>query len=136
MLVGIDGSDQSKKALAWALSHAAARGGSVEAIMTVSPAGGSVEQAVRDSQQTLGSIVAEAVDGMDSPPPVSYEVVVGDPAVVLVNASRAADMVVLGSHGRSRLDNPALGSVSLACIRLGSCPVLVIPTGESADESG
>lgn len=136
VLVGVDGSQQSKKALAWALTHAAAQGGSVEAIMTVAPADGSLEEAVRDAQQTLGQIVAEAVAAVDSPPPVSYEVVVGDPAVVLVNASRTADLVVLGSHGRSKVGNPALGSVSLACIRLGSCPVLVIPTGESAQEAG
>lgn len=85
---------------------------------------------IHAAQDTLADLVASAVADVDPAPPVSFEVVSGDPAVVLVNASRNAELVVLGSHGMSRISNPSLGSVSTACIRLGSCPVLVIPAGK------
>lgn len=85
---------------------------------------------VREAQATLSALVDEALAEVAEPPPVSYNVTPGDPAVVLVNGSRNADLVVLGSHGMSKLSNPALGSVSTACIRMGSCPVLVIQAGK------
>lgn len=131
VLVGVDGSPQSARALEWALEYAAARDLAVEAVMTVPEAGDSqaMNAQVRAAEETLAAIVDAALDGRPDPPVVSREVVVGDPAVVLVNASEAAEVVVLGSHGNSRTTNPVLGSVSLACIRMGSCPVLVIPSG-------
>jgi nucleotide-binding universal stress UspA family protein len=41
--------------------------------------------------------------------------------------SRAVALVVLGSQGRAGLDHASLGSVSERVVRLGRCPVLVIP---------
>lgn len=131
MVVGVDGSEQSQRALAWALSYAAKLGIAVQVIMTV-PDTSDAEQAAAASsagEQTLASLVETASSRLEPRPSVSYEVVAGDPAVVLVNASRDAQLIVLGSHSQSKLSNPALGSVSLACIRLGSCPVLVIQAG-------
>ncbi len=85
---------------------------------------------IHAAEDALAGLVASVAADVDPAPPVSFEVVVGDPAVVLVNGSRNAELVVLGSHGMSKISNPALGSVSTACIRLGSCPVLVIPAGK------
>lgn len=132
VLVGVDGSDQSRQALAWALPYAASVGASVEAIMTVAKTDDAAETAanVRAAEAGLGQIIDEMVAQVDAAPPVSYEVVPGDPAVVLVNASSNAALLVLGSHGMSKISNPVLGSVSTACIRMGSCPVLVIPSGQ------
>lgn len=85
---------------------------------------------VREAKATLSGLVEAVLAAAENPPPVSFEVVVGDPAVVLVNASRRASLIVLGSHGMSKITNVSLGSVSTACIRMGSCPVLVIPAGK------
>lgn len=130
--MGVDGSDQSRQALAWALPYAASIGAAVEAVMTVAKTDDAAETAanMRAAEVVLTGIVDDAVAAVDAPPPVSYEVVAGDPAVVLVNASSSASLLVLGSHGMSKISNPVLGSVSMACIRLGSCPVLVIPSGK------
>jgi nucleotide-binding universal stress UspA family protein len=51
----------------------------------------------------------------------------GDPAIALVDATHRAELVALGSHPMSSLRDAALGTVTLACIRLGACPVMVIP---------
>lgn len=100
--------------------------------MTIRPTDDSAETHAmqREAEVALGALVDEVTATVEAPASVAYEVVPGDPAVELVNASRNADLVVLGSHGMSTLSNPALGSVSTACIRMGSCPVLVIPAGK------
>jgi nucleotide-binding universal stress UspA family protein len=131
VLVGVDGSEQSRRALAWALAYASGHGAGVEAVMTV-PAtddAGETHAMLREAEATLAALVEQAVAVCDDPPSVSYEVVQGEPDVVLVNASRDASLIVLSSHGMSSIRNPVLGSVSTACIRMGSCPVLVIPPG-------
>lgn len=139
VLVGVDGSEQSQRALALALSYAAGAGAAVEAIMTVKQTDDAAEThaMVREAEATMSALIESHVARLEHPPPVSWEVVVGDPAVVLVNATRNASVVVLGSHGMSKISNTFLGSVSTACIRMGSCPVLVVPAGkpEPPDES-
>ncbi|MCA2219301.1 universal stress protein [Jidongwangia harbinensis] len=59
--------------------------------------------------------------------PVAAEVIEGRPADVLAAAGAAADLLVLGSHGHSRVRHTVLGSVSEDCIRKATCPVVVIP---------
>jgi nucleotide-binding universal stress UspA family protein len=59
--------------------------------------------------------------------PVAGQVVEGSPAAALTTAGRAADLLVLGSHGHSHLRHAVLGSVSEECIRRATCPVVVIP---------
>lgn len=63
------------------------------------------------------------------PPPLfttSTRVVQGDAAPVISDASKAFDLVVVGSHGREGLDRFLLGSVSHAIVHHVACPVLVI----------
>lgn len=130
VVVGVDGSDQSRRALAWALTYAGERDHSVEAVSSVDTFGlnpQDADQAVAEARQRLATTVAEVVAGRPDAPPVAQAVVPGDPAVALVDASRTAELLVLGSHGMTRIRNAVLGSVTLACIRMGSCPVLVIP---------
>lgn len=53
----------------------------------------------------------------------------GPPAAVIVEAARAcaADLVVVGSHGRGPLKAALLGSVSTDVVRSAPCPVVVVP---------
>ncbi len=50
-----------------------------------------------------------------------------DAANILLDAAADADVLVVGSRGRSRVANALLGSVSARCIHESICPVLVIP---------
>lgn len=52
-------------------------------------------------------------------------------ADVLTGAARAADLLVLGSHGNSRIRHTVLGSVSEECVRRANCPVVVVPVPAS-----
>jgi nucleotide-binding universal stress UspA family protein len=53
----------------------------------------------------------------------------------LVDASRAADLLVVGSRGRGAVAARVLGSVSQGCVRHARCPVVVVPGGERDDSS-
>lgn len=57
--------------------------------------------------------------------PVRTAVVSGHPAEVLVNRSKTAALLVVGSRGHSRLDPLMLGSVSAHCAGAARCPTLV-----------
>jgi nucleotide-binding universal stress UspA family protein len=59
---------------------------------------------------------------------VEYQLAEGDPAAEIVRAAQetAADLVVLGSHGRTGLQRLLMGSVAEQVIRRASCPVLTV----------
>lgn len=133
IVVGVDGSEQSRHAVAWALGHARGATDSVQAIMTVDAEGLSEPDRLEkllDAQQTLASVVGDAAaDVQADATTVSRSVVEGDPTSVLVESTRGADLLVLASHHMSTMRDPDLSKVSVACIRAGSCPVLVLPSG-------
>jgi nucleotide-binding universal stress UspA family protein len=62
--------------------------------------------------------------------PVEFEVAEGPPAgVIVASASELlADLVVLGTHGRSGFERWMLGSVTEKVLRKARCPVLTVPT--------
>jgi nucleotide-binding universal stress UspA family protein len=134
IVVGVDGSDGSDRALRWAIREAAGRGGTVQAVIAWIWDGvdGAViakthpaEERAR-AEQTL----AEAVTAATTAHPgvaVAADAVEGPPGRVLTQAADGADLLVLGSHGHSRLYHAVLGSITQACIRAATCPVLVIP---------
>lgn len=57
---------------------------------------------------------------------VHYRVVHADPATALIDVSRDARMLVVGSRGRGGFAGLVLGSVSERCVRHADCPVLVV----------
>jgi nucleotide-binding universal stress UspA family protein len=50
----------------------------------------------------------------------------GDPPAVLIDESRGAELVVVGSHGRGGFGGMVLGSVSHALLHHAHCPVAVV----------
>jgi nucleotide-binding universal stress UspA family protein len=130
IVVGVDGSQGGRRALAWALEQAAASGAAVQAVLSwwwgdPSTPLADARACQESAQLTLDREVrAQPVRHGVS---VAAEVVEGRPADVLVAAARTADLLVLGSHGHGRVHHTILGSVSEACIANAPCPVVVIP---------
>ena len=60
---------------------------------------------------------------------VSFLVWEGEPGPAIVEAARAegADIVIVGTHGRNRVERLVLGSVSDHVVRNARCPILIVP---------
>ncbi len=141
IVVGIDGSDGSRRAMRWAVDEALQRKCVVEAV-TAWPArrGDDTEltgdadltddqaaAAHRQADESQRHLVDSVLRTLDDAPPISYETIRGDVVEVLVHLSARAQLLVVGSHGTSTLRHAGLGSVSEGCARLAACPVVVVP---------
>jgi nucleotide-binding universal stress UspA family protein len=132
IVVGVDGSAGGRRALRWAVAEAAARGGTVQAIMTWSWGDDTPTQLSTDQEEErrlTEVILRRDMDSVDRPDGVvvAAEVVQGQAPLVLAAAARDADLLVLGSHGHGRRHHSILGSVAESCVRHAVCPVVVIP---------
>jgi nucleotide-binding universal stress UspA family protein len=135
IVVGIDGSDGSKRALDWALDAALAHGAAVEAVhawmtpavaeplavMSLDPA--LLAEAAR---ATLDAAIADA-DTHGLPAPIVRTVTVASAAGAILQAAEAADLVVVGARGIGGFRGLLLGSVSQQVANHATCPVVVIP---------
>jgi len=132
IVVGVDGSPPSRKALAWAARQARMTGATVRAVtawqlprdygfpVVLEDVDLAAEaQAVVD--QTIAEVLGSAPDV-----PVVTEVHQGHPAMILVDSSQGADLLVVGSRGHGAFAGMLLGSVSEYCVTHATCPVLVI----------
>jgi nucleotide-binding universal stress UspA family protein len=133
IVVGVDGTDGGRRALGWALHEAAARGSTVQAVMswrwdTAEPTQ-SADQARQGAQRTLRAEVAAETAAAPAMAriPVAEQVVEGRAADVLCDAAREADLLVLGSHGHDRMYHTVLGSTAVVCVDRAPRPVVVTP---------
>ena len=139
IIVGVDGSQPSRVALAWAVGlardleadlvvlrvtddvHTAAQKG----FCTPSQADEWAAEARSSGLADLRRMLAEVGEGPDEDE-VELDVVPGQPAEVLLDRSRDADLLVLGPRGLGRLRG-LLGSVSRTCLDNAVCPVTIVP---------
>ncbi len=132
-VVGVDGSASGEAALRWALADAEKHGGQVTALFVwqvpFSSFPGLYDREALEKASK--EFVIEKVSEVAPKPtvPVLPLVAEGDPAEALVVASQDADLLVLGTRGRSRLAGLVLGSVSLQCAAAARCPVVLIKEG-------
>lgn len=135
IVVGIDGSPASGKALRWALEEARLRGATVRAVYAWSFPfqGGEIAHLAaqaahdalqQDAEQSAHTAVRKAL-GADADT-VERVVTEGPPVQALTAAARDADLLVVGSRGRGGFTGLLLGSVSTQCAQHAPCPVVII----------
>jgi nucleotide-binding universal stress UspA family protein len=145
IVVGVDGSGASREALRWAADEARLRSAPLVAVhawsfipaqpigdpgMLAMPAGDLAGQLGAESEAARISLQA-AVDEALGPEPgieVEQKLVEGEAGDALVAESESAELVVVGSHGRSGLKAALLGSVSRHVASHAACPVVVVKT--------
>jgi nucleotide-binding universal stress UspA family protein len=131
VVVGVDGSQGSARALAWSLDAARSRQAPLRIVTvwawgaTASPPSNIARQA-RQNQEALVRAVLAQFPGVL--PELCTELVQGDPASALIDRSTDGDLLVLGSQGLSGSAGAVVGSVADACLRHGNCPVVVVPS--------
>ncbi len=133
IVVGVDGSEESKAALRWAIEEARLRRSSVRALYAWSLryAGGSgyllpegtVGEVERGGEEMLDAVIAEVGNAEVD---VERAAVEGVPSHVLVEAAQGADLLVVGSRGHGGFTGLLLGSVSQQCAHHASCPVVIV----------
>ena len=132
IVVGVDGSEESKRALRWAARQAQLVGAELELITAWDiPVTFGVPVYADDvdladaARQVLQETVAEVL-GERPAVPVRPTGVQGQPARALVEASKDAELLVVGSRGRGGIVGALLGSTSDYCIRHAKCPIVVL----------
>jgi nucleotide-binding universal stress UspA family protein len=139
ILVGIDGSANSQRALEWAAKEAALRHTSLT-VLTVHQAvrgfwGGTlhyagdeelVEKGRKAAQAETDKVVASLGDAR--PASVTVTATQGIPAEDILNAGADADMIVLGSRGGGGFARQLLGSVSGNVVQHAQVPVMILPS--------
>ena len=132
IVVGLDGSASSLDALAWAARQADLTKSSLEIVMTwewPSSLGWAVPVPDNfDPEEDVRKALETAVAGVRAEHPdvnIDPRVVSGHPAPILVEASKGADLLVVGSRGHGEFVGMLIGSVSEYCATNAHCPVLV-----------
>jgi nucleotide-binding universal stress UspA family protein len=139
IIVGVDGSGHSQRALEWAMKEAAIRRTPLtvltvhEAVRGYYTSSPSVfpDDPVRteEAQQAAEAEAKEVLAGLDGPHPetVTVRAVHGFTVEELVNAGRDADMIVLGSRGAGGFSRLLMGSTASQVVQHAHCPVLIVP---------
>jgi len=139
VVVGVDGSAHSDAALRWALADATKHEGQVTAVFAWQVPFSSFpglydrEALEKASKEFLIEKVSEVAP--TPPVPLLPLVAEGDPAASLIAASEDADILVLGTRGRSHLAGLLLGSVSQICAAAAKCPVVLVKQGDPIPDS-
>ena len=138
IVVGVDGSTTSQRALGWALDAARAHRARVNVVHAwhpsyVSPADAYLISSVEVLERAAGTLLDEAVDQADSrglAGPIERTLVMGSAARAVLEAAGGAELIVVGSRQQSVAGCLFLGSVSLQVTHHADCPVVVVPPGD------
>src|ERR1051326_2269653 len=138
IIVGVDGSGHSQRALEWAMKEAAVRHAPLT-VLTVHETirgyyGGPVlypDDPARTEEMRV-AVKAEAekvLADLEGPRPesVTVKAVHGFPTEELIEAGKDADMLVLGSRGAGGFTRQMMGSVAEQVTKHAHCPVLIVP---------
>lgn len=134
VVVGVDGSEGSRRALRWAAGHARATGARLRAVRAWSyldqpaerfdPAWGEEEARAGLEEELAG--LAEELAGIEVEPVVVCDLA----ARALLDAAKDAALLVVGSRGVGGFEGLLLGSVSSQVVDHAPCPVVVVPGEE------
>lgn len=144
ILTAVDGSPEARAAVVWAAREAAMRHEPVTLVHVVAPVTVSWPIAPEQAQiakwqeDNARDVLIQARDDLSTamdqarPLEVRTEVLYSNIVHALVDASKDARMIVVGSRGRGALGRVALGSVSSGVVHHARCPVAIIHTDEAS----
>src|SRR5271165_902026 len=145
IIVGVDGSGHSQRALEWAIKEAAMRRAQLTVLsvhqaikgygghVSIFPDDRALTERVREAAQAETDKVLAALDG-PRPASVTVKAVHGFPVEELISAATDADLIVLGSRGAGGFNRLMLGSVAGQVAgqvaQRAPCPITIIPPEE------
>lgn len=136
--VAVDGSEESRSALAGAIELADAAGAELRLLSAVEPsafgygeliesltAGEVSSQATEHAKGALADAAAAVPEGITA----HTHLIHGDIGAALDEESARLDLLLLGSRGYGPIRRTLLGSVSAHVVGHARCPVLIVPRG-------
>jgi nucleotide-binding universal stress UspA family protein len=146
IVVGVDHSAGAKEALRFALEEAQLRHATLRAVHAwqfgyigltgmeagLPALGGEVHEYRDAAEAALDATLREAIPEAGGVQ-VERRVVQGAPAAVLVEESRGADLLVVGSRGHGGFARLLLGSVSQQCAHHAECPLVIVRSRADTD---
>jgi nucleotide-binding universal stress UspA family protein len=131
IVVGVDHSTEATAALRFALEEAQFRGARVLAVHAIDPFStySSLAVDVTAAHEAADLLLEDATSdakGEGDDVEIERRVVEGAPAAVLVEESRNADLLVVGSRGHGGFVGLLLGSVGQQCAHHAACPVVIV----------
>jgi nucleotide-binding universal stress UspA family protein len=140
LLLAVDDSDHSRKAVPAVVELARAGGGTVQVLHVREVQYPVRPKVVGDTPEAAQALADSVVDELKQAGVVAEGAVHpstgGSPAAAILERARelGASLIVVGSHGRSGLGGLLLGSVAHKVIQLSICPVLVVRDEQSLRE--
>lgn len=137
-IIGVDGSQHGRAALDWGLARAAQSGASVELLHVaddsfLSESVAFLSEAQEASEKMLAAECDYAVaSGFTGE--VSGSAVVGHPIAEVEEASKHADLVILGAHTGNKFAGSFFGTRAVKIAAVAHCPVAVVPAEKEADQ--
>lgn len=136
-IIGVDGSEQSRVALDWGLARAAESGASVELLHVaddsfLSESVAFLSEAQQASEQMLAAEREYALSSGFTGS-ITGTAVVGHPIAEVEEASKRADLVILGAHAGSKLAGSFFGTRAVKIAAVAHCPVAVVPFETEGD---
>ena len=136
IIVGVDGSDESARALDWAADEAKLRDARIRVVSawhvpTLVYSSGYAPMVAPSADESTAHAVQEIAEGaagdvesmgLEAEPVVIH----GNAAEALIDASAEADLLVVGSRGHGGFAGLLLGSVSAQCAHHSHCPVVIV----------
>jgi len=140
IVVGVDTAETSADAIRWAADEARLRGATLRAVHAwiYVPSQSSADpvfsgalpvdviDVMRVEREAAEQALADAVAPIAGDVPVEPVLVEDAAKDALVEASKTADLVVVGSHGRGGIASALLGSVSRHVSQHAHCPVVIV----------
>jgi nucleotide-binding universal stress UspA family protein len=132
IVVGVDGSPPSERALDWAVAEVRRTGAAlhlVSAWMFPMALGYAFTTTVHEVRQSAQDVIDRAmahVGEVAGDLTVTGETSEQAPASALIAAAKGADLLVVGSRGLGGFQGLLMGSVSQYCTRHAKCSVVVV----------
>ncbi|HPU13945.1 MAG TPA: universal stress protein [Aeromicrobium sp.] len=136
IVVGLDDSPAGRAALAWAAAEAELRGAELKIFhvwqidMSIAMAATEIPWKIYedDARTSAATLLEETIGSVDAAGnPRAVEVVQGAPGPVLVEASRDADLLVVGTQVHTGISRVLFGSVSHYCLTHAASAVVAVP---------
>ena len=125
VVCGYDGSQDARRAVAWAAAWASDHGTTLE-VISADRAVGRVVAFDETARSNVEGAMRDQLSALSGDVPTTYRVIADSPARALVEAGRDASAIVVGSRGLTAREDFAMGSTSAGVVEHATCPVLVI----------